>query len=224
MAMICTFGDLTDVIWWRELSLPVRAILQPNGALRRWRGAAPAGNRATRRGAGRLRSAGVAVGRQGAREDRRAAARSAAICSASRGRSRTPVKFYEKGDRPLEIITSRQWFIRTLPFRERLLERGRELQWHPRVHAGPLRELGRRPERRLVRQPAALLRRAVPGLVSPRRGRQRRLRVAARCPTKRSCRWIRRPTCRPATPRRSAASRTASSAIPTSWTPGRRRR
>src|SRR5688500_16630724 len=34
VAMICTFGDVTDVVWWRELSLPVRAILQPNGALR----------------------------------------------------------------------------------------------------------------------------------------------------------------------------------------------
>jgi valyl-tRNA synthetase len=41
------------------------------------------------------------------------------------------VKFYEKGDRPLEIVTSRQWFIKTLEFREQLLERGRELQWHP---------------------------------------------------------------------------------------------
>ena len=41
------------------------------------------------------------------------------------------VKFYEKGDRPLEIVTSRQWFIKTIEFREALLERGRELQWHP---------------------------------------------------------------------------------------------
>jgi valyl-tRNA synthetase len=41
------------------------------------------------------------------------------------------VKFYEKGDRPLEIVTSRQWFIKTLEFREQLLERGRQLQWHP---------------------------------------------------------------------------------------------
>ena len=32
--MICTFGDVTDVTWWRELSLPVRAVLQPNGTLR----------------------------------------------------------------------------------------------------------------------------------------------------------------------------------------------
>ena len=33
IAMICTFGDVTDVIWWRELSLPVRAVILPNGAL-----------------------------------------------------------------------------------------------------------------------------------------------------------------------------------------------
>jgi valyl-tRNA synthetase len=29
IAMICTFGDLTDVTWWRELALPVRAVIQP---------------------------------------------------------------------------------------------------------------------------------------------------------------------------------------------------
>ena len=34
IAMICTFGDVTDVIWWRALSLPVRAIIQPNGTLK----------------------------------------------------------------------------------------------------------------------------------------------------------------------------------------------
>jgi valyl-tRNA synthetase len=41
------------------------------------------------------------------------------------------VKFYEKGDRPLEIVTSRQWYIRTMPHRDRFLARGRELAWHP---------------------------------------------------------------------------------------------
>ena len=41
------------------------------------------------------------------------------------------MKFYEKGDRPLEIVTSRQWFIKTIEFREALLARGRELHWHP---------------------------------------------------------------------------------------------
>ncbi len=41
------------------------------------------------------------------------------------------MKFYEKGDRPLEIVTSRQWFIKTMDAREALLARGRELGWHP---------------------------------------------------------------------------------------------
>ena len=45
------------------------------------------------------------------------------------------MKFYEKGDRPLEIVTTRQWYIRNggrdPKLRDALLARGRELQWHP---------------------------------------------------------------------------------------------
>ncbi len=44
---------------------------------------------------------------------------------------RRPVKFYEKGDKPLEIVSSRQWFIRSVEHRDALLRRGAELQWHP---------------------------------------------------------------------------------------------
>ncbi len=131
IAMICTFGDITDVTWWRELKLPVRAIIQPNGAFRP-----------------------VTWGSAGW-ESRDAAAAQAAYdqltnLSASKARARIvellkesgdllgeprpithPVKFYEKGDRPLEIVTSRQWFIKTMDFRAELLARGAELQWHP---------------------------------------------------------------------------------------------
>ena len=34
LAMICTFGDLTDVLWWRELRLPVRSVVTREGRLR----------------------------------------------------------------------------------------------------------------------------------------------------------------------------------------------
>ena len=90
IAMICTFGDLTDVTWWRELSLPVRAVIMPNGAFR-------AGDVGLDR-AGRSRDA---AGRRRpttswpiCRRRRRARASSSccasrATCSASRGRSRT---------------------------------------------------------------------------------------------------------------------------------------
>ena len=130
--MICTFGDLTDVIWWRELSLPVRAVIQPNGTLRPV-DVGRAGWESRDAGAAQAAYDQLAepVGRQGAH------ARSSSCCSESGdliGEPRPithPVKFYEKGDRPLEIITSRQWFIKTMEFREALLARGRELQWHP---------------------------------------------------------------------------------------------
>jgi valyl-tRNA synthetase len=131
VAMICTFGDLTDVIWWRELNLPVRAILQPNGTLRPvtwgsagWESADPA-------------AAQAAYDQVASLSVSKAQPKIVELLRASGELLGEPkpimhaVKFYEKGDRPLEIITSRQWFIRTLPFREQLLERGRELQWHP---------------------------------------------------------------------------------------------
>ena len=46
-----------------------------------------------------------------------------------------PVKFYERGSRPLEIVTSRQWYFRNggrePELRATFLARGRELRWHP---------------------------------------------------------------------------------------------
>ena len=131
MAMICTFGDVTDVTWWRELGLPVRAVLQPDGRLRPvtwgaegWPSDAPA-------------EAQAAYDRMAGLPPAKARAAIADLLRASGdlvGDIRPithPVKFYEKGDRPLEIITSRQWFVKTIEFRDELLARGRELVWHP---------------------------------------------------------------------------------------------
>ena len=33
IAMCCTFGDVTDVEWWRDLNLPLRSIIQRNGRI-----------------------------------------------------------------------------------------------------------------------------------------------------------------------------------------------
>jgi len=129
--MICTFGDVTDVVWWRALSLPVRAIIQPNGALK-----------------------AVTWGSEGwdslDAPKAQAAYDQLANLSASKARTKIvellkesgdlvgeprpithAVKFFEKGDRPLEIITSRQWFVKSIQFRDALLARARELRWHP---------------------------------------------------------------------------------------------
>ena len=41
------------------------------------------------------------------------------------------VKFYEKGDFPLEILPKRQWYIKILDHKEELLQQGKKIQWHP---------------------------------------------------------------------------------------------
>jgi len=135
IAMICTFGDLTDVIWWRELALPVRAVIQPNGALKpvtfgseAW----PSHDAARAQGAyDQLANLSVTKARTKIVELLR---ESGDLIGEPRPITH-PVKFYEKGDRPLEIVTSRQWFIKTMEFRDALLARNRELKWHPEYMA-----------------------------------------------------------------------------------------
>ena len=123
LAMICTFGDLTDVVWWRELRLPVRSVVTRDGRLKPTPpDGVPAG------------PAWAELAGQTTAEARRRSVellRDAGDLAAEPRPITHPVKFYENGDRPLEIVTSRQWFFRLLDRRDRLLQRGRELEWQP---------------------------------------------------------------------------------------------
>ncbi len=127
IAMCCTFGDATDVIWWRELQLPTRTVIQRDGRLSvdtpdwlvngepyaRLAGKTPFSAREAM--VGLLRESGDLVGEP------------------------TPTtrmaNFYEKGDKPLEIVSTRQWYIRNggrdEELKQALLARGEELQWVP---------------------------------------------------------------------------------------------
>jgi valyl-tRNA synthetase len=131
IAMICTFGDITDVTWWRELNLPVRAIIQADGTLRPVTWGVPGWESTDSDRAQRfyddLARLSAAKARTKVVEQLR---ESGDLVGEPRSITHA-VKFYEKGDRPLEIVTSRQWFFKTIEFREALLARGRELQWHP---------------------------------------------------------------------------------------------
>jgi isoleucyl-tRNA synthetase len=130
VAMICTFGDTTDVTWWRELQLPVRAIVQRDGRLRpvTWGDAGWETTNATGAQAAYDELAGKTVKQSQARIVE-------LLTEAGRieGEIRPithPVKFWENGSRPLEIVTSQQWFIRYPP-KDEMLARGNELTWWP---------------------------------------------------------------------------------------------
>ncbi|WP_088290689.1 valine--tRNA ligase, partial [Kineosporia sp. A_224] len=122
-AMVCTFGDLTDVVWWRDLRLPVRSVVTRDGRVAAeppdgvrddasWQALAGTTlHTARERVVGLLRASGDLLGEP---------------------RPIThPVKFYERGDRPLEIVTSRQWFVRLLTRQDDLLRAGADLHWVP---------------------------------------------------------------------------------------------
>lgn len=130
IAMICTFGDLTDVIWWRELQLETRAVIGKDGRFLR---DVPAWVTTDAGRAAYERIAGKAAG--GAQIQMVDLLTETGALIGEPEKITHQVKFFEKGDRPLEIVTTRQWYIRNggrdETLRDALLERGQELTWHP---------------------------------------------------------------------------------------------
>jgi len=133
IAMICTFGDVTDVVWWRELDLPTRTVLGWDG---RFKAEVPAGLESESAQQAYAELAGKTV--FSARERLVEMLRESGALLGEPEQITHAVKFFEKGDRPLEIVTTRQWYIRNSGrpegapgLREELLTRGNELQWHP---------------------------------------------------------------------------------------------
>jgi valyl-tRNA synthetase len=127
IAMCCTFGDLTDVTWWRELQLPARVIIGRDGRIVRdkpeW-----------------IRDQDVWDGIAGktiisARESVVLDLRASGDLEGEPTPTLRKANFYEKGDKPLEIVSTRQWYIRNGgrddDLKREMLKRGEELEWIP---------------------------------------------------------------------------------------------
>lgn len=130
IAMICTFGDVTDVVWWRELRLPNRSIIGQDGRITQQAPEAitsEQGKRAFAELAGKtIFSARKAIVEM---------LQDSGDMEGDPKPITHPVKFFEKGDRPLEIVSTRQWYIRNgasgEALRERLVERGGQMDFLP---------------------------------------------------------------------------------------------
>lgn len=130
IAMICTFGDLTDVIWWREFNLPTRGLIGWDGKIQNdipeWIKTDKA-----------LEIFSKIIGKT-SHTTREILVEELKKSNQLIGEPKPithAVKFFEKGDKPLEIVTTRQWYIknggRDQNLRKQLLSRGDELSWHP---------------------------------------------------------------------------------------------
>jgi valyl-tRNA synthetase len=137
--MVCTFGDATDVLWWREQRLPLRQLVGRDGRLARVRFGGPgfesldpeAADRSYAELAGKpVAGARKAVVELLRRPEGGATGAGAPLQGEPRPIQHT-VKFYERGERPLEFVPTRQWFVRLLDKKAALLAKGAEIEWHP---------------------------------------------------------------------------------------------
>jgi len=131
IAMVSTWGDVTDVVWWRELDLPARAVIGKDGRFIAEPGALDAFTDAGRAAYAELAGKTVFSARQRVVELLR---ESGALLADPKPITH-PVKFFEKGDKPLEIVSTLQWYLvngaRDAGLRDALIGRGREIEFHP---------------------------------------------------------------------------------------------
>ena len=131
IAMCCTFGDLTDVLWWRELRLPTRSVITRTGRLQRevpeWLIGTHGEHLYDNEIAGKTAFS--------AREAVVAALRESGDLEGEPTPTQRKANFYERGEKPLEIVTSRQWYIRNggrdADLNAALIARGEEIDFHP---------------------------------------------------------------------------------------------
>ena len=130
IAMCCTFGDLTDVHWWRELRLPNRTVIGRDGRILRelpeWI-TSDDGQRVFATLAGKTAFS--------AREAIVAALVESGDLDGEPKPTQRMANFYERGDKPLEIVSTRQWYLtnggREPELRGRLVARGGDINWVP---------------------------------------------------------------------------------------------
>lgn len=137
--MICTFGDNADVDWWKQNRLPTKQIIGRNGCLLPVEfGQAPFESLDPKTADEIYNStlAGKSV-KQAQKQmvellkDPSHGFDNKAALNGDPERTVRPVKFYEKGERPIEILTTRQWFIKILKHKDLLLNQGEKIKWHP---------------------------------------------------------------------------------------------
>lgn len=110
--MCCTFGDSTDVYWWRTHQLPLKAAIERDGRMSERAGplqglVIPA---ARRRILDMLAAKGLILQQETIEHI---------------------VGAHERCGTPVEYLHMRQWFIRILDQKEKFLEAGRQIRWHP---------------------------------------------------------------------------------------------
>ncbi|MDP6668042.1 MAG: valine--tRNA ligase, partial [Dehalococcoidia bacterium] len=137
--MVCTFGDQTDVVWWRDENLELRQVLGRNGRILDrtfgedgWGSVNPEkANANYQQMVGKRVPSAKAIAIELLRDPENSTTGNGAPLQGEPDQIQHTVRYYEKGDSPLEYLTTRQWFISLLDKKEQMIEMGRQITWHP---------------------------------------------------------------------------------------------
>lgn len=140
--MVCTFGDQTDVLWWRENSLPLRQLFNLDGIVANinfeksdkdviWESENPElANENIKHIKGKTLNQTKNILIELLKDPKNSLDQKPALVKEPE-KINHPVRFYEKGESPIEYISSRQWFVKITDKKEKLLDAGRKIKWHP---------------------------------------------------------------------------------------------
>src|SRR5690625_1433957 len=107
IAMVCTFGDQNDITWWRELQLPTRTLIGRDGRFLRetpqWITSERGQDNYAQLAGKTVFLAQKAVIELLEEHD---------LLDGEPEKITHAVNFFEKGDKPLETVPSRRWYLR----------------------------------------------------------------------------------------------------------------
>ena len=115
IVMICTFGDTTDIEWWREHNLPMKICINKDGTMNEL--------------AGRYKGLKIEEAKKAVIED----LKKEGLLIKQEDLKQT-VGCCWRCETPVEFLPTEQWFIKTLEHKEKMIELGRKINWYPEYY------------------------------------------------------------------------------------------
>ena len=112
LVMCCTFGDKTDIAWFKKFNLPYKPSIGRDG---RW-----------------LETTGALAGLKAAqaREKVVELLKEAGVIQGERP-TKHAVNIHERCKKEIEYLALPQWFLKILPFKDKFIELAETIQWYP---------------------------------------------------------------------------------------------
>ncbi len=113
--MVCTFGDSTDVEWWKKYNLPLKVSINKDGTMNE--------------NAGKYRGLKIEDARREIIKDLKEKG-----ILYKQEKIKQVVGTCWRCHTPIEYIPTKQWFIKILENKEKFIELGKKIRWHPEFY------------------------------------------------------------------------------------------